>query len=386
MKACLVGHSAAGLLQTSAGGSEGQIAVLARELARRGHAVTFVALDAKEAGCVADRLRVVPAWDADRGVRVVRALTHRYPRLWRTLTSEHADVYYSRGAGFYTPFVVEAARWNHSTSILGLASDRDLHPSAAPYLFAVRGTRLSPIVASAVHRVYRYWTLPRATWIAVQNQQQAEACMAARLPYAPVPNIVPPPLEQPEPGERRGDVVWAGNVVDGRRSKGFEELADLIRRLPEVSFTVAGHLEAAAHERTIEELRRAPNVTLTGTIGHDEMMAVLRSHELVINTSPSEGFSNVMLEGWSLGRPSVTLCVNPDGLLAECWPEHGSDQALGLCAAGDVQRMAAAIRELLAAGDLRRAMGERGREYVCEQHAPDRVCEAFERLVASAPC
>lgn len=375
MRICLAGHSVEGLLSASVGGSERQIALLARTLAARGHDVALVVTGLAGGERTIDGVRVRAGWEPERGVRYVRAVTYRYPHLWRVLRDERADVYYARGAGYYTPFVVEAARTRGAVSILALASDRDLDVSASSVLFAVGGSRLSPLVARVGHRVYRDWAARRATWVAVQNRDQAGACAALGLRAAALPNIVLPP----PPGVRRlkptGDVVWVGNVFEGRRSKGLEDLAVLAGALPDVTFTVVGALEAGASGPTVRALAELSNVELTGSLPHAETQRRIARSRLVLNTSPSEGFSNVMLEGWSLGRPSVTLRVDPDGLLSE--------QGLGVCAEGDVLRMAKAVKGLLADDARREDMSARCRAYVTDRHGADRVAEAFEALAVA---
>jgi glycosyltransferase involved in cell wall biosynthesis len=117
-----------------------------------------------------------------------------------------------------------------------------------------------------------------------------------------------------------------------------------------------------------------PNVELDGQLTHAETQRRMAGHRLVINTSPAEGFSNAMLEGWSLGRPSVTLAVNPSGLLTA--------DRLGICANGDLRVMAAAIVALLEEPAARAAMGRRCRDYVSTMHASTAVCAAFEQLVS----
>ena len=59
-----------------------------------------------------------------------------------------------------------------------------------------------------------------------------------------------------------------------------------------------------------------------------------------------------MLEGWSLGRPSVTLAVNPSDLLTA--------DRLGICAGGDLQIMAAALVAL--------RMAPHARDYLFASH------------------
>ena len=375
MKVCVVSYSAEGLLTSSAGGSEWQSALLATTLAARGHDVSFVVTGLAEAEDTVSGVRLRAGWDPDRGLRFIRAVTYRYPHLARVLRAQNADVYYSRGAGFYTPFVARAARACRAVCLLGLASDRDLYPDAAPVLFGLEGSALSPLVARLAHKTYRDWALRSASWVTVQNQEQADACARLGLRNAMLPNIVLDPPAALGAVEPSRDALWAGNVLPGRRSKGLEELAELAAALPSVTFTVAGELAGDDHRRAIERLASLPNVDLRGSLPRDETQAAIAAHRLVLNTSPSEGFSNVMLEGWALGRPCVTLAVNPSRLL--------SGDRLGVCAGGDLATMAAAVVALIKEPAARAAMGARGRGYVAATHAPAAVCQVFEKLAGA---
>lgn len=375
MKTCLVGYSTAGFGGGHVGGSERQSALLARELALRGHDVTYVVTGLAGGDRTVDGVRLRAAWDPGAGVRFVRAVTHRYPKLLTMLREERADVYYSRGAGYFTPFVTRAASDVGATSVLALASDRDLYASSGKVLFAVPNARLSALIGPVAHAGFRRWGLRAADLVAVQNEEQAAACASFGLPHAILPNIVQLPSRELLATPASRDAIWAGNVLDGRRSKGLDELVALAGMLPNVGFTVVGKISGESGRAALAALQGMSNVELDGALSHSETQRRVAEHRLVINTSPSEGFSNVMLEGWSLGRPAVTLWVNPSGLL--------SGDRLGICGAGDLETMASAVVALLLEPGVRTAMGERGRAYVREMHAPDRVCARFESLVAS---
>ena len=357
----------------SAGGSELQVAHLARELARRGHEVTLVVPGLPFAEGVIDGVSLRSGWDPARGGRYVRA-AYRYPHLYRVLRDERAQVYYTRGGAYFTPLVMRAARAVGAVSVLGLASDSDVHASSGRVLFGVRDARLSRVIGPIAHAAFRRWGLAAATWVAAQNDAQLAACRRAGLPSVILPNILVPPPADLAGLEPDGDVLWAGNVSDSRRSKGLAELAWVARTLPRVRFTVAGQLLGESHQETIEELGSMPNVEMCGPLTHELVLERIARSRLVLNTSPSEGFSNVMLEGWALGVPVVTLNVNPSGLL--------TDDRLGVCAHGDLIAMAAAITALLEEPRARAVMAARAAAYVREIHAPERVCAAFERLVS----
>jgi len=377
VRICLVGHSDAGFHADRVGGSERQSALLARELAARGHDVAYVVTALAGGDHTVDSVRVRAAWDPEAGVRFLRAATHRYPRLLGMLRDERADAYYARGAGYYTPFVMRAAKDVGARSVLALASDKDLYAASGKVLFGVPSARLSALIGPVAHAGFRQWGLRAADWVAVQNEEQAAACAALGLRHAVLPNIVEPPSEELLATAATGDAFWAGNVVKGRRSKGLDELVALAELLPAVGFAVAGRIGGDSSRAALEALQLLPNVELDGPLSHAETQRRMAEHRLIINTSPSEGFSNVMLEGWSLGRPSVTLAVNPSDLL--------TGDRLGICANGDLLTMAAAIVALLEEPAARAAMGRRCREYVADAHASAAVCAAFERLVCAEP-
>lgn len=374
MRVCLVGHSASGFGSGRVGGSERQSALLARELAARGHDVTYGVTGLAGGDRTVDGVHLRALWDPEAGVRFLRAATHRYPRLLSALRAERADVYYSRGAGYYTPFVVRAARDVGALSVLALASDKDLYAASGKVLFNVGNARISTLIGPVAHAAFRQWGLRAADWVAVQNEEQAAACAALGLRHTVLPNIVEPPPEELLATVATRDVFWAGNVLEGRRSKGLEELVALAELLPAAGFTVAGEITGESNRAALEALECLPNVELDGPLSHAETQRHMAAHKLVVNTSPSEGFSNVMLEGWSVGRPSVTLAVNPSGLL--------SGDRLGICANGHVQDMAAAIMALLEEPAARAAMGHRCRAYVARVHSAERVTEAFQGLVS----
>ena len=168
------------------------------------------------------------------------------------------------------------------------------------------------------------------------------------------------------------DVVWVGNISTPYRLKGFIELIDLIKSLPDLCFGIVGDISDASVISKIGDIKRSTNVRYFGSLSHDETLRVIARSKIVINTSSSEGFSNVMLEGWSLGKPTVTLNVNPNNLLME--------GRLGFCAQGDLRKMVALLNKYLENDVERQLVGIRCRQYIQTYHRPDDVCQQYERL------
>ena len=371
MKVCAVCMTADGLGTGFAGGAENQVGLLLSHLAKRGHEATLV-VPGLEAAPAASRngVHVISGWDAERGHRGMRAFTYRLPQLRRVLYDVAADVYYARGFSIIAPSLVTAARAAGACSLLALASDADLRLkrlAAGP----ARNLYERLLDGKAASLYYREAGLRHATYVVAQTREQLDRCQALRLRARLVANIVETPPAQTGDNEDAADVIWVGSLS---RRKGVEELANLVHALTDISFDIVGPVRQCVAPRALDRLLTAGNVIYHGELPHDVVWDRMRHARLLINTSPIEGFSNVMLEAWAVGTPVVSLTANPDSLLS------GHD-SLGLCAGGSLTDMAAMIRTILADEEALSAAGRRAVDYVRRVHSSDIVCEQFESLV-----
>lgn len=379
MNICLVGVRGDGLLGRPIGGSERQIALLARNFARRGHDVTLVTFEAGGDNIRVHGVTLRAAWNPDKGLRWLRAPTYRIPNLRRVLLGIGADLYYMRGATPFSWVVAEVGNKLDSPVLMGLASDRDLDPDAGRVMFSLNGSGLPQRTASYfAWLAFQRRALHTADAVIAQNTGQAAICAAMRLPHVLIPSIVEEPPEELLAQSCTHDAVWVGNVYkDARRSKGLAELSQLAEALPSVRFAVVGVLTAGKVQGDLASLRALSNVDLFGRLSYEGGQVEIARSRVVLNTSPAEGFSNVMLEGWALGKPALTLTVNPSQLLRE--------GGLGWCADGDLGGMIRMLRAVLEDDARLAATGRRARDYVRAVHSADAVCERYEQLAAVVP-
>ena len=373
MKICLVGHSADFLRGKPTGGSEKQIGLLAKHMARRGHNVVFVETNCDDAEEIVDGVRIIGAWEKHRGIRGIRLLTYRIPSLMRVLSRVSADLYYTRSGSFTTRAVISAGKKTGAATVLGLASDRDLYSDAGKVLFAMRNKLTSQLIGRLAYQLFYVAALRKADWVVAQNRAQAFRCKELGLTHQIIPSMVELNADVSARGPKDSDVLWVGNIdSETRRSKGFYQLVTIIQQMTDVRFEIVGLLNSSALNWQLTILKQLRNVSLVGRLSHTDALGSIARTKLVINTSPAEGFSNVFLEAWTLGKPVISLHANPNGLLHE--------GGFGYCAGGDMRSMIDVIHYYLTHENERRKVGERGRAYIEITHVPDVVCQLYEGL------
>jgi len=176
--------------------------------------------------------------------------------------------------------------------------------------------------------------------------------------------------------ERKG----VGNVVEAVRDVPGAEL--IIAGGPDASelddFPEARRLRALAAEHGV-----ADRVTLLGRVDRDRLPALLRSADVVACVPWYEPFGIVPLEAMACGVPVVATAVG--GLIDTV--VHGVTGVHVPPRRPD--RLAVALRDLLADADRRRALGEAGARRAALRYGWDRIAEAtedaYQALVRATP-
>ena len=125
MKVCFWGSIAGALTGKTDGGSELQMALLAKTLARGGHDVVCIDHQIEEDFITSDGIKVLMIKGWNKGIRNLRIFTHRFPKLYRILKEQKADIYYCRMRDFTHIFAYLASRSVKGKFILAMASDLD---------------------------------------------------------------------------------------------------------------------------------------------------------------------------------------------------------------------------------------------------------------------
>jgi glycosyltransferase involved in cell wall biosynthesis len=335
------------------GGSERQMAMMARWFAAQGYAASMVTWDlGAPDGATYEGVRVFHACRPHEGLRGVRFIHPRWTSLNAAMRRAEADVYYYHLGDMRLGQVALWCRRQGRGLVYSVASDADCEPER----LRERSWRERAMIAQTQRQadLLRTHFGVRATPLPMPCgfESPPEALLRARRPDAPL------------------HVAWVGRFVELKR---LEWLLELAERHPDVQFEVAGgsNQASAYADGLTARAARLPNVRLHGRVGRDGMAEIYRRCDLLCCTSEFEGFPNTFLEAWSQGTPLLTT-FDPDGIVAA--------RGLGW-AAQTVDELSAALLEAQrdADGWLRRSRA--GVEYFRTNHALDPAMRRVEAVV-----
>jgi glycosyltransferase involved in cell wall biosynthesis len=350
------------------GGAQRQQVLLAEELIRRGHRVSFVVLDhGQTEGEEIRGIGIFKCYRLDSGRRRVRFLHPRLTGLWAAMGRADADVYYQRGADAETGLVGRWCRRNARAFIFAVA--HDAHCRA----------RL-PLMSSFFERLLCRYGLRLADAVISQTARQQEllsgefgirstvikSCFSWRWNAEDA--------DQPAPDqEESGNILWVGRLSEEKRPTWLIRLAT---ELPSYRFEIVGRSndDSAFGRSIIRQLEPLRNVSWRGYVPHSEMVAAYRRAALLLCTSESEGFPNVFLEAWACGK-GVLSSVDPDGVITRF--------RMG-CVARRYEDMK---RHLIESGPYHAVWGAYGREghrYVQLHHGTSAAVDGLVQVMAQA--
>ncbi len=349
------------VVRPSEGGAFGHVARLSGELTRRGHQVAICGPHESEAdlapGVEVIYLEMVQPIAPIRDLRALAGLAGVI-RSWRP------DLIHVHGSKAGT--LGRLARFAAPSVPLAFTPHQ--------YAFANYFRRRS---ARSVYRVIERAMAPLATMVICVCEAEREN--AAKVGSADRATVVYNGIEfvaadEPDPRlaslRERGPVIVA--VAELHPRKGLLTLLDAMTRVldehPDATLAIAG--EGTQREtllRHVAALGIAPSVRLLGLVG--DVPAVLAGADVFVNAAWAEAFPYSVLEAMAAERPIVATDVGGTGEAIE-------DGLTGrLVQPFDVDRLAAAILELLDDRDRAARLAAAARERMNERFT-------FERMVA----
>ncbi|MCA0239471.1 MAG: glycosyltransferase family 4 protein [Proteobacteria bacterium] len=307
-----------------------------------------------------------PAWVASwPGLRAVFRLVGYVGVLWRA--TARADVLHvMANSGWSWHLFAAPAIW--------VAAVRRV-----PVVVNYRGGEAAAFLARS-HRLVR-WSMRRAAALVVPSGFLQQVFGGHAIPALVVPNIVDLSRFRPQAD---GEAI-ALHVVVARNLEPIYDNASALRAfallrkaLPQASMTIAGSgPEAAMLERLAHSLGVADAVRFAGRLDRDEMAALYRSADVMLNPSQVDNMPNSLLEALASGVPIVSTDVGGVPFMVQ------NGKTALLVPAGDAAAMAAALQRVLAERGLRRQLVDAGLQEV-QRYAWDQVAPLLAGVYRSA--
>jgi glycosyltransferase involved in cell wall biosynthesis len=285
------------------GGAEVQQLLIGKELARRGHAVSYITLKQgqKEMEQI-DKFQVMYTFNPNEGIPILRFVYPRVAKIWKALRRSDADIFYDRGANFILAVVVWYAKLNRKKVIFCGASDSDFDRKSVP-LHHVRD------------RILYRWGLRRCDSIVVQNSKQKRLLIqnfgrSGHIIYNGYSNT------KYHTGIKK-EILWVGTV---KKIKNPQILLELAERIPTKKFVMIGGKrpgdldDERFYNDISEKAKHLANVDFKGFLPIKEVEKRFMCAKLFLNTSEYEGFPNTFLQAWSAGIPVISF-TDPDDLI-----------------------------------------------------------------------
>ncbi len=176
-----------------------------------------------------------------------------------------------------------------------------------------------------------------------------------------------------EPLELDGFSLWVGRCDPWKQPEIFIELA---RNHSEEQFIMI--CPRGRDLPYFEKLRAAAseirNLEFIDGVDPTLVMNYFARAKMYVLTSVSEGFANTMMEAMSQACPLLTLDIDPDGIISE--------HTLGRVALSN-EELSQQFVSLAGNAELRKKLGENGRDYLLRYHSEEEVVTAFSGMLSS---
>jgi glycosyltransferase involved in cell wall biosynthesis len=285
------------------------------------------------------------------------------PHLYSVLKKLCPDLIYQNVGCAYTGIAAYYAKTYGSTLIWHIASDVDIAPELH--------IRPWENIIGLPERLILDYGVRNAHIIAAQTWTQ---CMLLEKRYGrkcdafiPVGHPVP---EKIISKSEKIKVLWIANLKPLKRPEIFVRLAQKFMHTARVEFVMMGRLAPGlkGRENLLRQIENTPNLKYIGQVPQEEVNRRLDQGHILVNTSRYEGFSNTFVQAWMRSVPVVSLSVDPDNILVR--------ERIGFHS-NTFERLCHDLKVLIQNRELRQDMGNRARNYACENHSVEKMVQSF---------
>jgi glycosyltransferase involved in cell wall biosynthesis len=358
-----------------AGGAERQQVLLAKELARRGHQISFIVSDHGQADIMMIGNILVYKHSLPQVLDILTSIKLRWFCLWinflKTLAKPNADIYYQRTASYTTGTIAFFCFLKRKKFIYSIAHNFDVNGTAIHDSYIID-------VSDSIRRFLKKFYimgLRLADCVIAQNNEQQ---ILLQKNYGKKSVLIKSLYDKQENDKQENiqenpvisEILWVSSIQIWKKPEVFLELA---KKIPCVQFRMIGGPSVDKHYyKNIEVMAdRIPNLEFTGFIPPDQIQKFYQKAIAFVNTSDFEGFPNTFLEAWSNAVPVISLNVDPEEII--CKNNLGFHSKT-------FDQLVLDVKRLLKDPELRAALGKNGRIYVEKEHSLESIALQYENV------
>ncbi|MCX6777918.1 MAG: glycosyltransferase family 4 protein [Candidatus Micrarchaeota archaeon] len=371
------------LISNDAGGAEMQLYLIGRGLAKRGWHASYLVDDVGQKEREEREGQALYRVDNFRDSRLHLAkslhhlalntfATYGHPSFERALSLSNPDVVHQRGSSLATGYMAHGAAGMKKPFVFSIAHINDCTLSGEYWKGLLRKT--------LKRRLYLYGVEKAEIVIATANYLKE-----AFLRTFPGKDVRTVPSGYPVPDAKRQKTkrgrtkthesssqktaVWVGRFTADKFPEVFLRLA---KAMPEYRFVMVGGVPShSEYEITRREAAKLANVELTGAVSLAKVNELISESTLLVDTSREAGFPNTFIQAWLRSTPTVSLAVDPDGIIKR--------EKLGFVS-GSEKKLAEQVGSLLEDGKLARSLGRNAFKYARRNHDIENTARMHDEI------
>lgn len=180
-------------------------------------------------------------------------------------------------------------------------------------------------------------------------------------------------IEHQQISKKERYILWVGSNLPRKRP---ELLIELAKKCPQIPFKMI--MSTSQHNDIKESIQKQcatiPNIEFIAGVPFHSIGSYYQKAAILVSTSELEGFPNVFLHAWQYATPVISLNIDPDHIIEK--------NKMGLVAV-TIEQMAQQIISLSSDDQLRISLGENGKKYIDEHHAPEKIIGEYCDLINS---
>lgn len=372
MKVCFIGTGILNAFEGNVvGGAEKQQALMINGLRSRGVEIIVLEYYIKEKKEI-EGVKFYPAWNKEN-----KTFFKKLNNITNQIKEHNIKVIYARGTQIYIAFLflLFSIKKLKIKLLWGIAGDHDL-TSKYNYLRVKFASSLyAKLNAGIIFNISSRLLFYFSDTIICQTQEQIKRCkvISKDKSVIQISNIYYNDLYSKKPSAENltnFDAIWIGKFSG---IKGEEILLRIAQDIPDIKILCLGNV-TKEYEKTVtyKRIKEQKNLILLGRVPMEEVSMYISKADFILNTSPSEGLSNVFLEGWDQNKPVISYIVNPNQYL--------SIGEAGFCAQNSYSKLILKLKSILKDKEFMIYHGEKGKNILAKNHFSQIIIPKYYNL------